>query len=376
MSLKYLIAGQLKFMKAKGFDVMMVSADGPELPAVIDFEGCDHYVIPMTRKISPIADIICLLKFVRLFRQQRPHIIHTHTPKAGLMGMLAGWLCRVPIRVHTLAGWRLLNVPGWRGRLIYIIEKITFWAAHEVWPNSRSLRDYLHETNFVSDSKLHVIGNGSSNGIDLVEYSNSSLEPDQLREVKRQIEYDPEFTYLLFVGRIVTEKGIEELVRVFGRLGQKHPLLRLLLVGPREDHIDPIARETIDAIANDKAIIETGFSDDIKYFMAFADVLVHPSHREGFPNVPLQAGAMKCPIVCSNIGGNIDIVEHESTGLLFDVRNEGDMFDKLERAICGTPDMKNMAEKLHLQVEKNFERSHVHQSMYDEYQRLIRDRLS
>jgi glycosyltransferase involved in cell wall biosynthesis len=366
----------MRYMKQQGMDVIMVSADGPELPVVLEREGCRHEIIHMTRKITPIQDLRSLWALYRLFKKERPDIVHSHTPKAGLLAMQAAKLAGVKIRVHTIAGLRFMTAKGTTRRILIAMEKLTGTAATHVWPNSFSLLDYIKRNKLVAPRKLEVIGLGSSNGIDLTRYSLAALKEDKLNEIKEKINYDASLLYFVCVGRIVHDKGIDELVKSFSAVNKKYPQTRLVLVGGLEDDLDPISDEARTIIKTNPAILSPGWSNAVEYYMHIAFALVHPSHREGFPNVLLQAGALDCPIICSAIEGNIDIVEHRKTGLLFQVKSEKDLQEKLETALTDTASLKQYAENLRRKIEENFDQPTVHKLLYQRYQQLLSARKS
>ena len=176
MSLQFLLPGQMKFMSQNGFDVLMISADGKEIQAVIENENCEHIIVPMTRKITPLQDLKCLWILIKFFKKEKPAIVHTHTPKAGLLGMLAAKFTGVKIRIHTVAGLPLMVEKGFKYKLLKFIEKLTYWAANHVWPNSFSLLSFIKENKFTSSIKLKVINQGSSNGIDLNRFNKQNLD--------------------------------------------------------------------------------------------------------------------------------------------------------------------------------------------------------
>jgi glycosyltransferase involved in cell wall biosynthesis len=251
------------------------------------------------------------------------------------------------------------------------MEKLTARAAQHVWPNSFSLLEYIKEHKLVNPAKLEVIGLGSSNGIDLLRYSLSSLNTDKLMEIKKLINYDEKLIYFLSVGRIVHDKGIDELVNAFIRVYEKNNSVRLVLVGAFEDEVDPVSDETKNILKTHPAIILAGWSDAIEYFMPLSLALLHPSHREGFPNVLLQAGAMLCPIICSRIEGNTDIVEHEKTGLIFEVKNELQLQEKMEQALANPGSLKQYAKTLRLKIEQHFDQPIVHRQLHSRYMALM-----
>jgi len=371
ISLNVLLPGQMKYMREHGFDVIMVSSDGPELATVIANEGCAHHIVPMTRRMTPLGDLRCLWKLYRYFRKEKPDIVHSHTPKAGLLAMLAAKMAGIKIRIHTVAGLRFVTTKGFSRRILVFMEKLTGKAATHVWPNSFSMADYIREHKLVKASKLEVIGRGSSNGIKLSRYSRSELQEDKLDETKKLINYDPALTYFVSVGRIVHDKGVDELVDAFLPLYEQNNLLRLVLVGAFEDEVDPVSERARELITSHPGIIMAGWSNAVEYFMVLADCLVHPSHREGFPNVLLQAGAMECPIICSRIDGNIDIVKHEETGLVFNVKDAGQLRQCMQYLLDHPEESRQWTVTLRKQIEDYFDQPVIHRLLHQRYHQLL-----
>jgi len=231
MALRYLLPGQMRFMAANGFDVLMISADGKELAEVTEQEQCRHIIVPMTRKITPFQDTRCLLQLIRIFSKEKPDIVHTHTPKAGLLGMLAAKFCGVKIRIHTVAGLPLMVEKGFKYQLLKFIEKITYAAATQVWPNSNSLLKFISAKKLVNPAKLGIIGKGSTNGINVNRFSKAALDEKICTEIKGLVGYSAENKYLLCIGRLVVDKGIVELVNVFKNMPRKDPMVKQFLVG-------------------------------------------------------------------------------------------------------------------------------------------------
>jgi glycosyltransferase involved in cell wall biosynthesis len=371
MALRYLLPGQMRFMAAHGFDVLMISADGKELPEVIEMEQCRHMIVPMTRKITPFADLQCLFSLIKIFRKEKPDIVHTHTPKAGLLGMLAAKLCGVKVRIHTVAGLPLMVEKGVKYRLLKFIEKLTYAAANQVWPNSNSLMQFIRRQKLCKAAKLNIISKGSTNGIDVDRFSKESLDENLIREIRQQLGYTEQHTYLLCIGRLVKDKGIVELVQVFKQLQISDENLRLILVGEFEALLDPLPQDTLNEITDNPAIIHINWSNHVEYFMHLADFFVFPSHREGFPNVLLQAGAMGLPVICSQITGNIDIVTNNETGLIFESGNEQQLHKLLQYALLHPKHMQTMTKKLQQQVRSNYRRENIWQNMLEAYKTLV-----
>ena len=370
ISLKLLLTGQMKYMRENGYEVLMVSAEGPEIEGVKKSEGCPHTVIPFTRQISPLRDLKSLWLLVKLIRKEKPDIVHTHTPKAGLIGMLAARICGVKLKIHTIAGLPLMTAKGVKRKLLEFVEKLTYIAADYVLPNSNSIMQFVRENKFTSSKKLDMIGRGSSNGIDLTKFSKKSIQKEKLGRIENTIQYNPTNTYILTVGRIVKDKGIVEIVNAFLELRKLKPKLRLVLVGPMEDERreENLPYNILEEIHSNKDIFHINWSDSVEYYMSLADLLVHASYREGFPNVPLQAGAMECPIVCSNIPGNIDIIKDGQTGYYFQVTNTLELVDKIQEAIEKKNQSRKYSDRLRKEIEELYARPQVHKKIKEFYQ--------
>lgn len=371
ISLNVLLPNQMRFMNEHGFDVVMVSSDGPELKKVLEREGCRHHIIPMTRRMSPLADLKCLWLLYRFFKNEKPDIVHSHTPKAGLLAMIAAKFAGVKLRIHTIAGLRFMTSKGFTRKVLVTMEKLTGKAATHVWPNSFSLLKYIKENKLAPEHKLEVIGLGSSNGVSLERYSVAALKAERLDAIKKLLNYDPQLRYFLSVGRLVHDKGIDELVGAFNNIYKDNDNIRLVLVGAFEDEVDPVSDQTKEILKTHPAIILAGWSDEVEYFMHLSFALVHPSHREGFPNVLLQAGAMNCPIICSIIEGNVDIVEQEKTGLLFEVCNQQELQQKMEWVLANQQAFKNFGEVLKQKIVQHYDQKQLHQVIRSRYMELL-----
>lgn len=371
MALRYLLPGQMRFMAANGFDVMMISAAGKELAEVIEKEQCPHIIVPMTRKITPLQDLKCLFQLISIFRKERPAIVHTHTPKAGLLGMLAAKICGVKIRIHTVAGLPLMVETGFKYRLLKFIEKLTYAAANHVWPNSKSLMQFIIDNKLCKTSKLKIIGKGSTNGININRFSKEALDEKIITEIKTQLNFTGDKKYLLCIGRLVKDKGIVELVHVFNQLQKDNSNLVLILAGEYENTLDPLPAATLQEIKNNRSIIHINWTSQVEYYMQLAGLFVFPSHREGFPNVLLQAGAMELPIICSRITGNIDIVTNNETGLIFETGNEQQMVELLRYALANPQEMEKMANQLKVEIHENYRQENIWQNLLDAYKTLV-----
>ncbi|MBK5271347.1 MAG: glycosyltransferase [Bacteroidia bacterium] len=371
LSLKYLLFNQMRYMKENGFDVIMVSSEGKEWPDLIKNEGCEHRIVHMTRKMTPFTDLKSLWQLYRLFKKEKPDIVHSHTPKAGLLAMLAAKLAGIKIRIHTIAGLRFMTATGMKRKILVYMEKLTGKKAQYVWPNSNSLLNYISKNKLVNEKKLQVIGHGSSNGVDLNRFSAPALKPEKLNEIKKLLHYDESCFYILNMGRIVKDKGIDEVLKSFEIVNQNNPKLKLIVLGVFEDDLDPISDETRTMLKSHPAITHIDWSDDVEYFMHLSHLLVHASYREGFPNTLLQAGAMNCPIICTAIAGSIDIVTNKETGLLFQPGNADDLLEKLKYALAHSEEMRGYAVNLRKKIEKYFSQQYLHACLKEKYIELL-----
>ncbi|HEY9005618.1 MAG TPA: glycosyltransferase family 4 protein [Ohtaekwangia sp.] len=321
ISLHLLLKGQFRFMREQGFDVYTMSAGGKEVSEVLK-EGGEHIEVPLTRKITPVQDLICLGKIIQVIRTIRPHIVHTHTPKAGLLGMLAAWICRVPVRMHTVAGLPLVEATGLKRFTLVITEKITYFCATRVYPNSAGLKDYMIQSMGAREDKLKIIGRGSSNGIDTVYFRRSDDIEKQVDELRSKYGIRKEDVVFSFVGRIVKDKGIGEIIKAFRRISsQAETKVYLLLIGSFEQDLDPLSKEDYDFLHNGENVILAGFQSDVRPWIAASDAFVFPSYREGFPNVVMQACCLMVPCIVSDINGCNEIIQHEKTGIVVPVKD-------------------------------------------------------
>ncbi|WP_323788847.1 glycosyltransferase family 4 protein [Psychroserpens sp.] len=319
-SLRTLLRGQHRFM-SNHYEVIGVSGDGDALAEVRQNEGIKTHVVEMTRTITPFKDLKAVFQLYKLFKAEKPFIVHTHTPKAGTVGMLAAKLAGVPHRLHTIAGLPLLEATGKKRKLLNAVEKFTYSCSTLILPNSFGLEQIILDHKFTKPSKLKVIGNGSSNGINTEHYDTALVSEDIKTNLKNELNISKEDLVFIFIGRIVRDKGINELVAAFNSLSKKNSNCKLILVGPRENHLDPLLPETENLIQTNKQILAVGLQKDIRPYVAISHVLTFPSYREGFPNVVLQGSCMELPCIVGNINGCNEIIEHNVNGLIIPVKD-------------------------------------------------------
>ncbi len=321
LSLDKLLSGQLNFMQSH-YEVVAVSSEKDYLERVGTKENVRTFHLEMSRKITPLKDLVAVLKLFLFLIKEKPLIVHTHTPKAGIVGMLASKMAFVPHRFHTVAGMPLMEVKGVKRKILDFVEKVTYLCATKVYPNSFGLKDIILENNFCKENKIKVLANGSSNGIDTSYFSKSLFSLESTITLKKKLGITQEDFVFVFVGRLVKDKGINEMVTAFEDLQKKERGIKLLLVGNYESNLDPLFPETINKIETNSAIISVGFQNDVRSYLSISNVLVFPSYREGFPNVVMQAGSMGLPAIVSDINGCNEIIVNNKNGLIIPVKNQ------------------------------------------------------
>lgn len=375
ISFKVLLKGQLRFMASNGFDVKGVSSEGEELREIHENEGIVMEAINMSRKITPFQDLKSLWEMWNFLRKEKPQIVHTHTPKAGIIGMLAARLAGVPHRLHTVAGLPLMEATGIKRKILNFVEKLTYSSATRVYPNSKGLYDFILQNNFTQSNKLKIIGNGSSNGINTTFFSPEQVTETEMVALREKLNIQPGDFVFVFVGRIVSDKGINELIKAFSELqtveNNEPAGIKLLLVGGLESDLDPLNPETLAEINQNKDIISVGFQQDVRPFFAIADALAFPSYREGFPNVVMQAGAMGLPSIVSDINGCNEIIVEGENGLIIPPKN----VEKLKEKMLTLAKDKNLYTKLkknsRRMIESRYEQSVVWNALLEEYEGLL-----
>lgn len=361
--------GQLSFM-SRFYEVTAVSAERNRLEQYGKDNGVQIFPVEMTRAITPIQDLKSLFQLYRFLKKEKPLIVHTHTPKAGIIGMLAAKMAGVPIRLHTVAGLPLLETTGNKRKVLDNVEKLTYHLATKVYPNSFKLKEIILDLKYAKESKLKVLGQGSSNGIDTSYFDPSRYNSILNQKLKNTLGIaENDFIYI-FVGRLVKEKGINELVRSFVNLHEKVKNISLLLVGPFEQDLDPLDNDVFDLIHSHPKIITTGYQVDVRPYFAISDALAFPSYREGFPNVVMQANAMELPVIVSDINGCNEIVTNEENGLIVEVKNQDKLEAAMERLLKDTTLMKNLSEKARGTIQTKYEREKFWQILLKEYKEL------
>lgn len=363
-SLENLLKGQLK-MLSKYYNVLAVSSPGDDMETIEEREGVRTIAIPMERRISLIKDFISLIRLIVLFAKERPDMVHSITPKAGLLSMLAAWITRVPVRMHTFTGLVFPTATGKMQKLLIAMDRLTCFCATHINPEGEGVKRDLVNYNITS-KPLHIIANGNVNGIDL-EYFDKTPEV-----VEKACSYKKKGTFTFcFVGRMVRDKGINELVHSFLRLYQKDERVRLLLVGPFEKELDPVLPEVEEHILHHPGICYMGYQNDVRPFLVASDALVFPSYREGFPNVVIQAGAMGLPAIVTDINGCNEIVLPDLNGVIIPSKDEQALYESMKYFASHPVEVERMAANARPLIASRYEQRIVWNALLDEYKSII-----
>ena len=366
LSLEKLLEGQLSYMN-RYYEVTAISADEDRLNRYGHTNKVNTFHVEMTREITPFLDLKALNKLYRFFKKEKPLIVHTHTPKAGILGMLAAKMAGVPVRLHTVAGLPLLEATGAKRQLLEAVEKLTYACATKIYPNSMGLRQIIQEHKFAPPTKMKVLGEGSSNGIDTEYFNPEVFSGTDTVSFKNELGIEPGDLVIIFVGRLVADKGINELVEAFVELQEYEKNCTLLLVGPFEQELDPIQEVNLERIRKHPKIISVGYQEDVRPYFAVADVLAFPSYREGFPNVVLQAGAMGLPSIVSNINGCNEIIKEGVNGSIVPVKDKVALKAALHKFLKEDLWRKELQFNSRNMVTEKFERKVFWELLLEEY---------
>ena len=365
-SLDVFCRGLLKKLSEK-YEVVALSSPGEEMQAIAEREGVRTITVPMERHISPWKDIVALFRLILVFRQERPTMVHSMTPKAGLLCMVAAWLTRVPVRVHTFTGLVFPTAKGLQRKLLMLTDSITCRCATYIIPEGEGVKKDLLDYG-ITTKPLRVLGFGNVMGVDMHIYSRRP----EVMEKARLLRDEHSFTFL-FVGRIVRDKGINELCEAFDRLSKEYPQARLLLVGWREDALDPVSDKTLALMDSNPSIDDVGevWGDDLLAYYAAADCFVLPSYREGFPNTVLEAGAMGLPSIVTDINGSREIIVETENGMIVPPRDADALFVALRRMVNDDRRRSYMASNARNMIGCRFEQGFVRQCLFDFYDTIL-----
>ena len=360
MSLDIFCKGQLKMLNDY-YDVVAISSPDEELKWIEEREGVRTIPLKMARNIELWTDIKALWKMIGVMRKEKPYIVHSMTPKAGLISMLAAKICRVPVRMHTYTGLVFPTATGMKQKVLIWMDKLLCACATYINPEGKGVADDLRRFG-ITKKPMHIIGNGNVRGINADYWSSTNCKLDETKTINNE---DGLFTFV-FVGRMVGDKGINELIVAFKRLQNA----RLLLVGPMEENLDPLKEETIHEINNNPNIDWLGLQQDVRPYYLQADAFVFPSYREGFPNTVLEAGAMGLPAIVTDINGANEIIVPNENGIIIPPRDAEALYNAMRYMLDHPDDVRHMAANARRMVLDRYEQKYIWSELLKVYQSL------
>jgi lipopolysaccharide/colanic/teichoic acid biosynthesis glycosyltransferase len=361
------LQGQIGYLKSRGFDVWAVASPDPALEAFAREEGIQARGVEMARSITPLADLGAIARLWRIFREIRPAVVHGHTPKGGLLAMVAAFLAGVPVRIYTVHGLPLETARGWKRILLRLTERLSCLLAHRVYSVSPSLSRRVTGEGLCSRSKLHLLERGSVGGVDAeTRFAPGPAQIRAGREIRAWHGIPQEALVIGFVGRLVRDKGVGELIGAWMGLRLQFPEAHLLVAGSFEPQ-DPIPPEAERILRSDPRIHLAGHVDGMPGMYAAMDVVALPTYREGFPQVALEAAAMGRPIVATRVTGCVDAVLDGSTGTLVPPGDTRALAEAL-RAYLSHPDLRERhGRAARVRVLREFRPQSLWRAMEQEY---------
>lgn len=355
-----------ELQEREGYEVVALSSPGEALDEIREREKVRTIAVAMQRHISPVNDLRSLWKLIRAFRREKPDMVHSMTPKAGLLCMMAAWICRVPVRIHTFTGLVFPTSIGLKRKILMATDWLTCACATHVIPEGEGVKNDL-VTNSITRKPLRVLGFGNVRGIDLNRFDPENPEVIKAAEIIRR----EEVLTFIFIGRLVGDKGIPELVKAFCRLNKELPDTRLLLVGREEPQLDPLDSSTLKEISDNPAIEAIGQKSDVRPWLLASDIFILPSHREGFPNVVIEAGAMELPSIVTDINGSREIIHDGENGLIVPVKNANALYEAMKHLAETPEDIRAMAANARPMIASRFEQGFVRQCLKDYYKEIL-----
>lgn len=355
----------LNSLHNKGYEVILLSNPGHELHEFNE-NGVRTISVTMKRRISILYDFMSLLRIINVFYKEKPYIVHSMTPKAGMLCMLAACICRVPRRVHTFTGLVWPTSTGISRKIIMFTDWLTCICATHVIPEGNGVKTDLQ--NHITKKSMKVLGYGNVKGVDMERFN---LRPELLNAVS-MIKKKDIFTFI-FIGRIVRDKGINEMVEAFIRLLDDYQNIRLILVGKYEENLDPIKPETLYKIHNTPHIEDVGtkYGDDLVIYYGASDCLVFPSYREGFPNTVLEAGAMGLPSIVTDINGSREIIENYKNGIIIPPRDTNSLYKAMKQMLEDKESYNKMVSNARPMIKSRYEQGFVRKCLLDFYDEIM-----
>jgi glycosyltransferase involved in cell wall biosynthesis len=365
------LTAQIETINSAGASVTVITSNDELGNNIAQLPYCKFQPIYIPRQISFFADVVALYKLWKLFRNQSFDIVHSTTPKAGLLCAIAARLTSIPVRLHTFTGqtWLTMKIP--KKILIKFCDRLIGLLNTRCYADSLSQKDFLVKSKIVSKKKISVLGSGSIAGVDTSRFTQDNFSIETKNDIRCKLKVSNETVVILFVGRVTKDKGVYELLEAAHRLLSDGFDISLLIVGPFEQQVEEVLRPYAEQLCGNKVIF-TGFSVNPEYFMSVADILCIPSYREGFGTVVIEAAAMGIPVVGTNIYGLSDAIVDGETGLLVEKKNVLQLKDALQKLIKDKDLRKQLGENAKKRAFFEFDSKKFGEFVILEYERLLK----
>ncbi len=369
--LSTLFERQIHAIVQRGHDVVLIATPGPETENLVSNTGACFYPIAIERSLSLVADIKALLKLMFFLSKNKIDVIHSSTPKAGLLAAVAGCFCRVPVRIHSFTGQPWMELKG----IMRWLAKMSDWLISilntHCYADSASQRSFLLSQGIGKADSLTVILDGSVSGVDLSRFDPDRWSESQVMEIKEELGVSVDALVITFVGRVTKDKGIVELVTAFRSLIEQGMYAELLIVGPLEPDRDPLPSAVLSEMRQLQRIHMVGYTSVPEKYLAITDVFCLPSYREGFGTTVIEAAAMGIPTVGTAIIGLKDAVEDGVTGILVPPKDSNALARGLMNILLDIDLRQRFGRQARTRAQTKFDAIAVDQEVIAEYKRLM-----
>lgn len=366
------LKSQIEYLRDIGMNVVLVASDGPEWSEIELGHGLSQEIVEIPRSLRPLKDLVAFIRLIRVFRKHKFDVVHSTTPKAGLLTAIAAFIVRVPVRVHTYTGQRWLTLKGPMRWISRLADKIIGILNARCYADSKSQRQFLVDERIITSEKIAVIGHGSLAGVDLDRFNPRLLSASMKRKLKESLAINPGSKVITLIGRITRDKGIPELISAFRKLLQKKYDVDLLLVGPLDQDYRGTGSDYFLEVKRCPRTHYVGYTVSPEYYLAISDVLCLPSYREGFGTVVIEAAAMGIPTIGTHINGLIDAVVDGKTGILVPSHNDQALLEALSQ-LLDNPDLAyQMGKAARQRCVRNFDADIVNKKVAEEYISILK----
>lgn len=368
------LRNQVEYLRKIGMKIVLVSSEGPEWSEIELDRDLSNIIVEISRLINPWKDLFAFIYLLRILRRYKFDIVHSNTPKAGLLTSIAAFIARVPIRLHTWTGQPWVTLKGHMRWISRLADKIIGILNTRCYADSKSQRQFLVDERIIASKKIAVISHGSLAGIDLSRFNPEKWSLFEKQQLRQELSISPDSRVIIFIGRITRDKGISELISAFRGLLHLGYDVDLLLVGPFDQDRGGVDTIDFSDIKQCPRIHYVGYTECPEHYLSISDIYCLPSYREGFGTTVIEAAAMGIPAVGTHINGLIDAIANGETGILVTSHDDLSLLEAL-RQLLDNPDLVyQMGKAARQRCIKQFDANIVNKKVAEEYVRLLKKR--